>query len=115
MGVLCRQTEGNKWIMSKSQLDGIDRKILTRLQDDCRITMQELAEEVGLTASPCHRRVKTLEDRGVIKRYIAIVDQKAAGLPVSVLSRSNSNGRRRKTSSDLQKPFQAGPRCSNAI
>lgn len=70
--------------MSKSQLDGIDRKILTRLQDDCRITMQELAEEVGLTASPCHRRVKTLEDRGVIKRYIAIVDQKAAGLPVSV-------------------------------
>lgn len=70
--------------MPKTELNGIDRKILTKLQDDCRITMQELAEEVGLTASPCHRRVKALEDAGVIKRYIAIVDQKAAGLPVSV-------------------------------
>ena len=70
--------------MPKFELDWIDRKILAKLQDDCRITMQELAEVVGLTASPCHRRVKALEDRGVIKRYIAIVDQKAAGLPVSV-------------------------------
>ncbi len=70
--------------MPKFALDWIDRKILTKLQDNCRITMQELAEEVGLTASPCHRRVRALEEAGVIKRYIAIVDQRAAGLPVSV-------------------------------
>ena len=70
--------------MPEHALDAIDRKILAILQDDCRITMQELAERVGLTASPCHRRVKILEEKGVIKRYIALVDQKAVGLPVSV-------------------------------
>jgi len=67
-----------------SDLDAIDRKILTLLQGDSRLTMQELADRVGLSVSPCHRRVKLLEERGVIARYIAMVDQKAVGLPVSV-------------------------------
>ena len=67
-----------------SALDAIDRKILAALQADGRITMQELADQVGLSVSPCHRRVKLLESRGVITRYIALVDQKAVGLPVSV-------------------------------
>lgn len=66
------------------QLDAIDRKILTLLQEDCRITMQELSVQVGLSASPCHRRVRMLEERGVIARHVAIVDQAAIGLHVSV-------------------------------
>ena len=70
--------------MLNMTFDDIDRKILTILQDDCRITIADLAERVGLTASPCHRRVKILEENGVLKRYIALVDQKAVGLPVSV-------------------------------
>jgi Lrp/AsnC family leucine-responsive transcriptional regulator len=65
-------------------LDAIDRRILALLQSDSRITMQELAVKVGLSVSPCHRRVKLLEERGVITRYIATVDQKALGLHVSV-------------------------------
>src|SRR6201986_1831615 len=65
-------------------LDAIDRKILALLQSDGRITMQELADKVGLSVSPCHRRVKPLEERGFITRYIATVDQKAVGLHVSV-------------------------------
>ena len=65
-------------------LDAIDRKILGVLQMDSRITMQELAEKVGLSISPCHRRVKLLKQRGIITRYMALVDQKAVGLPVSV-------------------------------
>ena len=65
-------------------LDAIDRKILGVLQMDSRITTQELAEKVGLSISPCHRRVKLLEQRGIITRYMALVDQKAVGLPVSV-------------------------------
>ena len=65
-------------------LDAIDRKILGLLQSDSRITMQELADKVGLSVSPCHRRVKLLEERGVITRYIATVDQKSLGLHVSV-------------------------------
>src|ERR1700744_6387769 len=65
-------------------LDAIDRKILALLQSDGRITMAELADKVGLSVSPCHRRVKLLEERGVITRYIASVDQKSLGLHVSV-------------------------------
>src|ERR1700747_2801953 len=65
-------------------LDAIDRKILTLLQSDGRMTKQELADKVGLSVSPCHRRVKLLEQRGVITRYIASVDQKSVGLHVSV-------------------------------
>jgi Lrp/AsnC family leucine-responsive transcriptional regulator len=66
------------------EIDAIDRKILAILQDDCRITVSELAERVGLTASPCHRRMKILEANGILRRYIALIDQKAVGLPVSV-------------------------------
>ena len=65
-------------------IDAIDRKMLMILQDDCRVTIAGLAERVVLTASPCHRRLKILEEKGVIKRYMALVDQKAVGLPVSV-------------------------------
>src|SRR5438445_12541485 len=65
-------------------LDAIDRKILALLQSDSRMTMQELADKVGLSVSPCHRRVKLLEERGVITRYIATVDQKSLGLHVRV-------------------------------
>ena len=52
-------------------LDAIDRKILGLLQTDGRMTMQELADKVGLSVSPCHRRVKLLEQRGVISRSVA--------------------------------------------
>jgi len=65
-------------------IDAIDRKILGALQADSRITMAELADKVGLSVSPCHRRVKLLEERGVITGYLATVDQKALGLHVSV-------------------------------
>lgn len=67
-----------------SKLDAIDRKILAILQKDSRVTMQDLAERVGLSVSPCHRRVKLLEEGGVITRYSAMVDQKSLGLHVSV-------------------------------
>ena len=67
-----------------TDLDAIDRKILAILQSDSRVTMPDLADRVGLSVSPCHRRVKLLEERGVISRYIAMVDQKSVGLPVSV-------------------------------
>lgn len=67
-----------------TDLDAIDRKILGLLQNDCRMTIQDIANKVGLSPSPCHRRIRLLEERGVISHYIALVDQKAAGLPVSV-------------------------------
>lgn len=65
-------------------LDEIDRKILTLLQQDSRLTLQEIADKVGLSPSPCHRRIRLLEERGIIAGYTATVDQRAVGLPVSV-------------------------------
>lgn len=66
------------------RLDAIDRKILAALQRDGRMSIAELAADVGLSASPCLRRVRALEDSGLIARYVAVLDQRKAGLPVSV-------------------------------
>ncbi len=65
-------------------LDAVDRRMLAVLQTDGRITNQELAERVGLSPTPCLRRLKRLEDSGVITGYSAQVDPKAYGLPFSV-------------------------------
>lgn len=65
-------------------MDDFDRKILRALQRDGRQTIQELSEQVGLSPSPCLRRVRNLEKSGVISGYAAIVNQEAYGLPVTV-------------------------------
>jgi Lrp/AsnC family leucine-responsive transcriptional regulator len=70
--------------MPTIKLDAIDRKILQSLQTDGRMSLAELSEEVGLSPSPCLRRVRLLEKAGIIKRYVAMVDQQSVGLPVSV-------------------------------
>ena len=69
--------------MPKRALDAVDRKILELLQADGRMSLADLAEKVGLSPSPCLRRVRMLEN-GVISRYVAVLDQRAVGLPVSV-------------------------------
>ena len=66
------------------ELDKIDRRILNCLQSEARLTNVELADRIGLSPTPCARRVKKLEKLGVIGRYVTLVDQKAVGLPVSV-------------------------------
>jgi len=65
-------------------MDAIDKKILRALARQGRLTNAELAEEVGLSASPCWTRVKRLEQAGVIKGYAALLDQAALGLPDTV-------------------------------
>ncbi|WP_119287304.1 Lrp/AsnC family transcriptional regulator [Azohydromonas sediminis] len=62
-----------------AQLDAIDRAILRELQDDGRLTNVELAQRVHLSPSACLRRVKQLEDAGVIARYVALLNPKAVG------------------------------------
>ncbi|HUC61581.1 MAG TPA: Lrp/AsnC family transcriptional regulator [Alphaproteobacteria bacterium] len=70
--------------MLKTPLDRIDRNILTQLQDDGRLSNSDLAERVGLSPSPCLRRVRALEAAGVIRKYAALVDPAAVDLAVSV-------------------------------
>ncbi|MEU0837722.1 Lrp/AsnC family transcriptional regulator [Streptomyces sp. NPDC056231] len=67
------------------QLDAIDRDILFHLERDGRLTNVELAKRVGLTPPPCLRRVKRLEEAGVVSGYRAVVDPAAVGRGLEVL------------------------------
>ena len=62
-----------------SKLDRYDLRILAELQRDARISNQDLAERIGLSPSPCSRRVKQLEDDGYIARQVALLDRKKLG------------------------------------
>jgi DNA-binding Lrp family transcriptional regulator len=72
--------------MEQIVLDRTSRKILRELQRDSRQTVQELAGKVGLSSSPCWRRVKELEAAGVVRRYTALVEREKIGLAVCVLA-----------------------------
>ena len=65
-------------------MDSIDRKIVAALQEDGRIKLADLSEKVGLSPTPCARRVAILEKSGVIAGYTARIDQAKLGLPVSI-------------------------------
>ena len=66
-------------------MDAIDRTILAVLQDEGRLTVTELAQRIGLSAAPCHRRLRELERSGVIRGYRAVVDAAAVGRGFEVL------------------------------
>lgn len=73
--------------MPVQPLDAIDRKILDAVQVNGRITNQELADQVGLSPSPCLRRVRQLEANEVISQYVALVNPAALGLNVTAFVR----------------------------
>jgi Lrp/AsnC family transcriptional regulator, leucine-responsive regulatory protein len=77
-----RQTGAQRW--GVLAMDGIDRRILEALQQDGRLANLELADRVGLSASPCLRRVKLLERAGVIEGYAARLNRQALGLGLMV-------------------------------
>ncbi|MBK3642039.1 Lrp/AsnC family transcriptional regulator [Streptomyces sp. NPDC001260] len=66
-------------------MDALDRKILTELQQDGRLTVTDLAARVRLSVSPCHRRLRDLEREGAIRGYRAVVDPAAVGLTFEAL------------------------------
>src|SRR3989442_11847163 len=65
-------------------MDAIDRKILTVLQQDASLPVAEIGQRVGLSSTPCWKRIQRLEAEGVIQRRVAIVDQEKIGLGVTV-------------------------------
>lgn len=67
-----------------AEIDSIDRKILRVLQENAKISNLELAETVGLSPTPCARRVKQLEDAGFIERTLTVLNQEKLGLPLTV-------------------------------
>ncbi|WP_020399650.1 Lrp/AsnC family transcriptional regulator [Kordiimonas gwangyangensis] len=86
--------------MGRVKLDAVDRKILSCLQAEGRITNVELAERVGITAPPCLRRVRALEEEGFIRGYHADLDQESLGFGLTVFAMV---GLHSQAESDLQK------------
>jgi Lrp/AsnC family transcriptional regulator len=68
----------------KIPLDLIDKKILRLLQEDCSLSLQEIARKVGLSATPCWRRIELLEKRGVIARRVALLSPELLNVGVTV-------------------------------
>lgn len=89
--------------MPQKQIDAIDLKILAKLQENARIANVDLAEAVGLSPSPCLRRVRELETEGVIREYVTLLDPAPVGLPVSVFVRISLE----KQTEDALEAFEA--------
>jgi DNA-binding Lrp family transcriptional regulator len=89
------------------EIDDVDRRILTALHDDARISNSALAELVGIAASTCHGRVRRLQEIGVIRGFYTDVDPAAVGRPlqamISVSLQSNARGRIRHFISEIRK------------
>lgn len=72
--------------MMNSNLDSFDRAILKEIQDDSGIATADLAERVGLSLSPCWRRVKRLKDTGIIKKEVTLLSRKSLGLEIDAVT-----------------------------
>ena len=83
--IICRIALSGKLLMPPEPLDAIDRRILERLQDNARVSNVELARAVNLSPSPCLARVRRLEESGLIRRHVTLLDPVKLGLTVSVL------------------------------
>ena len=69
---------------STAKLDHLDKKILQVLQQDASLSVQDVADKVGLSSNPCWRRIKKLEDEGIITKRVALVDAEKLGLGMTV-------------------------------
>jgi len=92
-------------------MDAIDRKIIRALQQDARLTNQDLSARVGLSASPCLRRVRKLEQDGILAGYTALVDQEKFGLPINVFV----NIRLEKPSTETIRAFEDAIETIDAV
>lgn len=90
-------------------LDALDLKILTELQSDGRITNAELADRIGLSATPCLRRVKALEQEGAIIGYRALLDRAKVGLGLTVMVGVKVDGHRDENARAIQEAFIGMP------
>lgn len=77
--------------MDKIHMDNIDRRILSHLQKDNQTAANELADLVGCSRTACWRRIKSLQDAGIIRANVALVDRNKIGLPVTVFVNINTS------------------------
>ncbi|MBU8874382.1 Lrp/AsnC family transcriptional regulator [Reyranella sp. MMS21-HV4-11] len=91
------------------ELGDIDRRILGALQAEGRLAMVDLAERVGLSPTPCQRRVKRLEEEGVIDRYAALVQPPALGLALQAMVQVTLDDHSEKTVEAFEAAIRARP------
>jgi len=95
--------------MNNQALDAFDTHILQALQNDGRLSMVDLGERVGLSASPCLRRVRRLEEEGVIQGYHARLDRTRLGLPLTIFMEIKVDGHRDENARLLQQTVLSLP------
>lgn len=95
-------------------LDAIDHKILRLLQDNCKLTSSEIAEAVGLSQTPCLRRIKNLENTGVIRGYVALLAPDALGFGMTVFVRVWLTGQDSRTVNDFNAAISRMPEVVEA-
>lgn len=89
--------------------DNHSRKILEALQEDSRLTVQQISERVGLSTTPCWKRIKEMEAQGVITGYTVQVDRKKVGLNLMVMAEINLAQHTEKTVSEFEKAISTTP------
>jgi len=97
------------------ELDETDRRILIQLQRNCRATIAEVAEAVGLSPSPCLRRWKRLEEEGIIARYVAILDAQRLGLGVTVLVSAKLSDHSEPTIAQFETAMRRAPEVQECL
>lgn len=95
-------------------LDEIDKHILLELQRDGRLTNQELADRVGLSPSPCLRRVRQLQEAGVISGFTAVVSQDAVGLSITAFARLTLHSHTPEVVDEVEERIRAIPEVVEA-
>ncbi len=93
----------------RDQLDSIDWKILSELQRDGRITNVELSRRVGISAPPCLRRMRALEEAGVIRGYRALLDEKLLGYELQAFAMVNLSSQAETDLAAFEKRIRAMP------
>jgi len=102
----------NKWgtyMQAMHEIDGIDRAILEALQKNGRLTNVQLAEKVALSESACLRRVRQLEQSGIIEKYVMLINQSAIGKPGNVFVRVTLDGQQKEKLQEYEEAVVALP------
>jgi len=95
--------------MAELALDDASRRILAALQADGRQTLQEVAARSGLSPTPCWRRIKAMEEAGVIRRYVATLDREKLGLGLCVFAHVTLQRHAENTAANFEQAMRACP------
>lgn len=96
-------------------LDQIDMGILNILQHDSTITVKEIAQKIGLSATPTYERIRHLEDKGIIRKYVALIDREKTGFQLMVYCNVTLKEQSRKALLDFEKAVSKLPEVMEII